>query len=271
VYGARVTKHYQRVLITGASSGIGRSMAMWWAKRGATVWATGRRTAMLEGLAREANGQVRPVAMDVTKPRETVARIQEIDHACGGLDLVVANAGVSDATPATLASWDELAQVIKVNVHGAAATLTAVAPLMYARGHGHLVGVSSIAAYNGLGAYSAYCGSKAFFSMFLESMRVDLYGSGVKVTCIEPGFVESEMTARVKGAVPMPFKLATDRAVEKFCAAIVRGDAVCAYPKVYAWSGRAATAVPRGIYEPIAQWIARPLVERFQAQRGESK
>jgi short-subunit dehydrogenase len=267
VYGARVEKRYQRVLITGASSGIGRSMAIWWAKRGATVWATGRRTAMLEGLARETDGRVQPVAMDVTRPKETVARIQAIDHDCGGLDLVVANAGVSDATPALHASWEQLAQVLKVNVVGAAATLTAVAPLMFARGHGHLVGVSSIAAYNGLGAYSAYCGSKAFFSTFLESMRVDLHGSGVKVTCIEPGFVESEMTERVQGAVPMPFKLATDRAVEKFCGAILRGDAVCAYPKVYAWSGRAATTVPRGIYEPIAQWIARPLVERFQSER----
>jgi short-subunit dehydrogenase len=267
----RVEKHYERVLITGASSGIGRSMAIWWAKRGATVWATGRRTAMLEGLARETDGRVQAVAMDVAKPKETVARIQEIDRACGGLDLVVANAGVSDATPAPLVSWDELSRLLKVNVAGAAATLTAVAPLMYSRRRGHLVGVSSIAAYNGLGAYSGYCGSKAFFSTFLESMRVDLHGSGVKVTCIEPGFVESEMTDRDKGVVPMPFKLTTVRAVEKFCAAIVRGDAVCAYPKVYAWSGRAATTVPRGIYEPIAQWLAQPMVERFRTQHAEPK
>src|SRR5262245_21794625 len=96
---------YEKVLITGASSGIGRGMALWWARSGATVWATARRTKNLEELAAQGDGRIHAVAMDVSKERETVERIQAIDEECGGLDLVVANAGVGGATPAQLADW----------------------------------------------------------------------------------------------------------------------------------------------------------------------
>src|SRR5205823_3266044 len=112
---------------------------------------------------------------------------------------VIANAGVGDLTPAHLATWAMVERVLRVNVTGAAATVTAVLPRMVRRGRGHVVGISSVAAYKGLGACSSYSGSKAFFSTFLESLRVDLHGTGVRVTCIEPGFVKSEMSDRLEG------------------------------------------------------------------------
>jgi short-subunit dehydrogenase len=251
-----VANRYQNVLITGASSGIGRAMALWWWRRGANVWATARRLDALEALRQSADGRIHPITMDVSREAETVARIQAIDEQCGGLDLVVANAGVGAPTPARRADWGQVEQVLRTNVMGAAATLTAVLPRMVQRGQGHVVGISSVASYTGLGAYSSYCGSKAFLSVFLESVRIDLHGTGVKATCIEPGFVNSEGAAQLDGKVARPFMVSTDAAAEKFGRAIERGVRRLAWPKVHAWSSALLRWVPSPVLEPVAKRIS---------------
>lgn len=235
---------YERVLITGASSGIGRGMALWFARRGATVWATARRTKNLEALAAEGEGRIRAVAMDVTKEADTVAAIQRIDDECGGLDLVVANAGVGGPTPAHVADWPMVERRLRTNVMGAAATITAVLPRMVQRARGHVAGVSSVAGYGAMGAHSSYNASKAFLSMFLECLAIDLHGTAVKVTCIEPGFVKSEMSDLLEGKAPMPFRATTEAAVEKFCTAIVKGKKRIAWPQVHAVGASLARYVP---------------------------
>ncbi|MEW6431085.1 MAG: SDR family NAD(P)-dependent oxidoreductase [Myxococcota bacterium] len=249
---------YQTALITGASSGIGREMALWWARRGTKVYAAARRTSLLEELAKQGEGNIEPVALDVSKESETVRRIQSLDEAVGGLELVIANAGVGGATPGDLATWEQVEAVLKVNVSGAAATLTAVLPRMVRRGKGHVVGVSSAAGYFGAGAYSSYCASKAFLSVFLQSLRVDLVGTGVKVTTIEPGFVKSEMTDKNVGRVPMPFRAETHVAADTFCRAIARGARTVSYPRVHAISSKLISLVPSPIFEPLARKASEP-------------
>src|SRR4051794_25869142 len=148
-----MAEKYESALITGASSGIGRGLAAWFARRGTRVYACGRREAELASLRDEvtrAGGRLEAVVMDVAKARETMEQIQQIDEACGGLDLVVANAGLGTATPAKKMQWALVEQMIGVNVTGAAATLCAALPKMVERNRGHLVGVSSIAAYRGM-------------------------------------------------------------------------------------------------------------------------
>jgi short-subunit dehydrogenase len=259
---------YSTILITGASSGIGRAMALWWAKRGAKVYAAARREKQLRSLAEASGGRVEPVVLDCSRETDVLRRVQELDDACGGLDLVVANAGVGDPTPARLATWSDIERVLRINVMGAAATLTAVLPRMVERDRGHIVGISSVASYRGLGAYSAYCGSKAFLSTFLESVRVDVCGTRVRVTCIEPGFVKSEMTARIEGRAPMPFIADVDDAAERFGRAIVRGSRRCAYPRIHALSSRAITCIPSALFEPLAQRASRPQIEMFESERA---
>ena len=259
---------YSTVLITGASSGIGHAMSLWWARRGATVYAAARREKHLLALAEQAGRGVEPVVLDVAREAECVRRVRELDDACGGFDLVIANAGVGDPSPARLADWPEVERILRINVMGAAATITAVLPRMVERDRGHVAGISSLASYRGLGAYSAYCGSKAFLSTFLESVRVDLHGTRVRATCIEPGFVKSEMTARIEGRAPMPFMASAEAAADKFGRAILRGARRCAYPAVHALSSRAITWVPAPIYEPLAQRASRPQIEMFESERA---
>ncbi|HYO59623.1 SDR family NAD(P)-dependent oxidoreductase [Archangium sp.] len=222
---------YRTALVTGASSGLGRGLALWFARRGVKVYAAARRRENLEALANEAraaSAHVEPVELDVANSDNTLARIRDIDASCGGLDLVIANAGFGQEMSGKRLKWEAVKQIIDVNVTGAAATLTAVLPQMVERKRGHVVGVASLAAFRGLPRNAAYSASKAFLSTFMESLRVDLRGTGVHVTCLYPGFVKSEMTAQNK--FNMPFLLETEEAVELMAKAIVQGKTWYAFP-----------------------------------------
>ncbi|HSP78973.1 MAG TPA: SDR family NAD(P)-dependent oxidoreductase, partial [Myxococcaceae bacterium] len=144
---------YRTALVTGASSGMGRGLALWFARKGVKVYAAARRHDNLVALADQARASgatIEPVELDVADPEATLARIRELDEACGGLDLVIANAGVGRETNARRLEWERVKQLLDVNVTGAAATLCAVLPRMVERDRGHLVGVASLAGWRGL-------------------------------------------------------------------------------------------------------------------------
>jgi short-subunit dehydrogenase len=249
-------RSYTTALVTGASSGLGRGLALWLARRGTRVFAAARRLEHLQALAEEARAAgatVEPVEMDVARADETVARIQRMDADCGGLELVVANAGVGLESSAKRLSWERLKPMIDVNVSGAVATLSAVLPRMIERDRGHVVGVSSLAAWRGLPRNAGYSASKAFLSTFLESLRVDLKGTAVRVTAIHPGFVKSEMTATNK--FPMPFLLETEDAVARMGKGIARGEPVIAFP----WQLSAPMRMLRVLPDPLFDLLARKL------------
>lgn len=248
--------NYRTALVTGASSGLGRGLALWLAKHGVRVFASGRRGDMLRSLADEATAAgatVEPVEMDVARTDETLERIRRLDAECNGLDLVVANAGVGGVTHGKRLPWERVKHIIDVNVTGASATLCAVLPQMVERNRGHLVGISSLAAWRGMGGHCAYSASKCFLSTFLESLRVDLKDTGVRVTCIYPGFVKSELTAKNK--FPMPFLLETDDAANRMGRAILRGDAEFAFP----WQLSSAMRLVKSLPNPLFDATARKL------------
>jgi short-subunit dehydrogenase len=245
---------YRTALVTGASSGLGRGLALWLAKHGVRVFATGRRLSQLQALAAEAQAagvSVEPVVMDVTHAEASQERIRAIDAECGGLDLVVANAGVGGPTHGKRMDWDRSRAIIDTNVTGAAATLCAVLPQMVERRRGHLVGVSSLAGYRGLAGHAAYSASKAFLATFLESLRVDLKGTGVAVTCFYPGFVKSELTA--KNRFPMPFLMETEDAVELMGRAIFSQATEVSFPWQLAAPVRLLKVMPNPLFDATAR------------------
>lgn len=248
--------NYRTALVTGASSGLGRGLALWLGKKGVKVYAAARRRPQLDELARDARASganIEPVELDVSQAEATLERIRELDETCGGLDLVVANAGVGGMTDGRNFPWEHAKKVIDVNVTGAVATLSAVLPRMVERNRGHLVGVSSLASCRGLPQNAAYSASKAFLNTFLESLRVDLHGTQVRVTCIKPGFVKTEMTANIQHT--MPFLLEAEPAVELMARAIMRGEDEYGFPWPMDRAVGLAKFVPNVLFDAVASKV----------------
>jgi short-subunit dehydrogenase len=247
---------FQSVFITGASSGLGRGLALHYAREGATVHAAARRQAALESRAHDAAGagaagRIVPVVLDVADEEALVAALAAAEAAAGGaLDLVVANAGISDPTSARKMDWRKVKRVLDVNVSAAAVTVAAALPAMVARGQGTVVAVSSLAGFRGFPANAAYCASKAALHVFMESVRVDLRGTGVRAITVYPGFVKTEMTA--KNRFPMPFLMDLDDAVKRMADGIARGEPTVSFPLPARALVRLIGAIPRSLYEPVA-------------------
>lgn len=245
---------YKTAFITGASSGLGRGLATWFAQRGVTVHAAARRVAELEKLRDEVGERIVPVELDVSDADATEAAVRRLDSTSGGLDLVIANAGVGGEMSARRVNWSKVHQGIKVNVSGAVATLCGALPGMVERKRGHLVGISSIAGLLALPRSATYGASKAFLSMWLESVRLDVASEGVQVTTIQPGFVKSEMTD-LRPKETMPFLLETADAVERMGRAILRKDEVFAFPWQTATAARVAGVLPRRVRAAVLRRV----------------
>jgi len=156
--------------------------------------------------------------------------------------LVVANAGVGGMSTGQQGQWPAVEKMLQVNVLGATATLMALAPRMLERHKGHLVGISSLAAWLVVPRFGIYGASKRYLQTYCQGLRMDLAGTGVRVTCINPGFVKSEMTANNR--FTMPFLLETADAADRMGRAILRGDARFAFPWQMAWLTRLASLLP---------------------------
>ena len=240
------------VLITGASSGIGRGLAVNLARRGAAVGLLARRREILDQIAEEiinAGGRARALPADVTQVDSLRTAIEELHQQFGPIDVLVANAGISINTCVPNLCEKEIAELININVIGVINSVSAVLPNMIRQGHGHLVVNSSLAAYRGLPKSAAYCASKAAISSFFEALRIDLKGSGVNVTIIHPGFVKTPLIANIRRT---PFLMEVDYAVQKIIRAIEKRKKGYAFPWQLATLARACKLLPIPMYD----WIA---------------
>ena len=242
---------YRTAFVTGASSGIGRALCLRIARDGVEMGLAARRVEALEELAaeiRSAGGRARVYPLDVTRTEDVLETVRRADDDMGGLDLVVANAGSGKQRWSGKLRWEEdVEPLIALNVSGAAATLTAVIERMAERRRGHLAGISSLAQYRGLPKNAAYSASKAFLSVFLEGLRVDLRSCDVSVTDIRPGFVRTPINEGNEH--PMPFMLEAAEAAEIILRGIRKKSPVVAFPWQLATVVRSATVLPAAIYD----------------------
>jgi short-subunit dehydrogenase len=243
-------QHPGSVVITGASSGIGLALARHYLKRGATIAALARRGDLLQALSAEFPGQVFCYALDVRDSSAIQHAANDFIARAGVPDIVIANAGISAGNLTEYAQdIDAFQQVMDINVLGIVKTFQPFVAAMRAARHGTLVGIASVAGFRGLPGASAYSASKAAAISFLESLRVELHGSGVKVVTICPGYIETEMTAN--NPYPMPFILDADEAAKRIARAIDRQRTFTVIPWQMALIGRLLNHVPRWLYDNL--------------------
>lgn len=241
------------VMITGASSGIGKGVALEVASRGASVGLVARREELLDELVQELKSRTAnavAAAADVRDAAAVRAAADRFRKELGPIDVLIANAGIGTSQHAVQLRPEHVAEVININVLGSVNTVAAVAPEMVERGQGRLVAISSLAAYRGLAKSAAYCASKAAMSAYFESVRIDLRNTGVEVTVIHPGFIKTAITAGRESK--MPYLMELDDAVKKIVSAIEKGKRNYAFPWQLASLVRVSMLMPPAVYD----WIA---------------
>jgi short-subunit dehydrogenase len=240
-----------RVVVTGASSGIGEALARHYAGPHSALGLVARRKEALEALAAGLPGRCAIYPLDVCDAQALERAAQDFTQRFGTPDLVIANAGVSAGTHGdTLSDAAKLRRMLEVNVTGLAATLAAFAPAMRAAGRGTLCGIASVSGFRGLGGAGAYCASKAAAITWLESLRVELRGSGVAVVTVCPGYVDTPMT-RVN-RYRMPFLLPADNAARRIARAIAGGRRLAVIPWQMALVSCVLRALPGWLYDRLA-------------------
>lgn len=242
------------VMITGASSGIGRGIALEVASRGANIGLLARREDLLNEIVSEAKTRnVKAVAAtaDVRDAAAVRAAADRFRSELGPINILIANAGIGTADHAIQLKPEHAADVISINVLGAVNSVAAVAAEMVARGKGRLVAISSLAAYRGLARSAAYCASKAAVSSYFESVRIDLRHTGVGVTIIHPGFIKTALTAGREAK--MPYLMELHDAVKKIVYAIEKEKKTYAFPWQLATIVRAGLIMPTAMYDWIAE------------------
>jgi len=192
-------------LVTGATSGFGRAIALCFARQGWDVIITGRRTERLDelaGLIRDISGSsVLTLPFDVRKASEVNAAIESIPDAWRAVDVLVNNAGLaaglSTVQEGELSDWEDM---IDTNVKGLLYISRLVIPWMISRGKGHIVNMGSMAGKEAYPYGNVYCATKHAVDALSKSMRIDLLPHGIKVTAIHPGAAETEFSiVRFKG------------------------------------------------------------------------
>jgi short-subunit dehydrogenase len=196
-------------------------------------------------------GSVTSYAVDVTDVDAMGTTAGEFIARHGVPDLVIANAGISSGTSGEdLRDVAKLRRVLEVNVAGLAATLAAFAPAMRKAGRGTLAGIASVAGFRGLAGNGAYSASKSAAITWMESLRTELYGSGVAVVCICPGYIDTPLT-RVN-RFRMPFLLSADEGARRIARAIARKPRLAVVPWQMALVSVVLRTMPDWLYDRIA-------------------
>jgi short-subunit dehydrogenase len=169
---------------------------------------------------------------------------------------VIANAGIASGTDgADLRDVAKLKKMLEVNAAGLAATLAAFAPAMREAGRGTLAGIASVAGFRGLAGNGAYCASKSAAITWMESLRAELYGSGVSVVCVCPGYIDTPMTQ--VNRFRMPFLLPADEAARRIARAIAARRRLAVIPWQMALASVALRAMPGWLYDRLASRAPR--------------
>jgi NAD(P)-dependent dehydrogenase (short-subunit alcohol dehydrogenase family) len=251
------------VFITGASSGIGRALALELAGRGYDLFLTARRLDALEQVRADIAGanparRVEVRQLDVTDDADVATAIAEAAEKLGRCDIVVANAGLGSSPRVGEGGMERNRLIVETNLIGAMATIDAAVALFRRQGGGQVVGVSSVAGVRGLPGSASYSASKAGVAVYLESVRAETYREPITVTTIAPGYIDTPMNQDMKSR---PFLIDVEKGARITADLIERRVGYSTVPRL-----------PWTVAKPLLRvlptsWLARRVPQRDSATR----
>ena len=238
------------VLITGASSGIGEALAREYARRGWRIAIVARRRALLDALATDleqaGSPQVAVFVLDVLDAPAIAPCLELAERELGGLDLVIANAGVAESFAAGESRIEAMQRMIGINLTGACATIDAAVAIFRRRGHrGQVVGITSMARYRGLPRLGVYSATKAGLHRYLQATRMEHASAGIRVTELAPGYIDTPMNRDIPSR---PCVVDATRAATDMADLIERGVDCATVPR-WPWTilGRVMQVLPAAL------------------------
>lgn len=183
----------KKAIVIGASSGIGKELALTLARNDYEVGLMARRVELLQALQQEIPTKTYIGYLDISQPSDAREKLQNMIQEMGDVDMIIINSGIGFLNPEL--DWSKEQQTLNVNVNGFCAMAGMAFNYFIKQGHGHLVGISSIGAFRGSPISPAYNASKAFISNYLEGLRKKTFKDKLQilVTDIKPGFVDTDM------------------------------------------------------------------------------
>ena len=247
------------VFITGASSGVGRALAMELARRGHDLFLTARRLDALERIradvaAADPARRVEVRRLDVTDDGDVANAVAEAAQKLGRLDIVVANAGIGNSGRVGEGNLERARLIVETDLIGAIATIDAAVALFRRQGGpGQVVGVSSVAGVRGLPGSGSYSASKAGLTTYLESVRAETHGEPVTVTTLAPGYIDTPINQDVKSR---PFLIDAEKGARIMADLIERGVGYATVPRL-----------PWTVLAPLMRVLPDSLLARGAPQR----
>lgn len=215
---------WKLVWITGASTGIGREVALQLAARGVSVAVSARSAEKLSDIG----PNVKPYPLDVTDVAAVQKTITRIEHELGPIDMALMAAGAYEALDVNAFSPEPFVKMIEVNFMGVVNCIAGLLPVMRARKRGRIAWIASVAGYRGLPKAAGYGPTKAALINLAESLAPELAQQGISVSVVNPGFVSTPMTA--KNDFPMPFLMNPQDAARRTIEGLAAGKFEVAYP-----------------------------------------
>ena len=240
------------VLVTGASSGIGKALSEAFARNGCRVGLMARRKLELEDLAdtiKSNSAEAIALPTDVVDPDQVKAAVDTVLNTWGRIDIAVANAGVGRLHRIVNLNSDKVRQIMDLNFYGAWYLFEAVLPGMLSQGSGHLVGISSLAALRAMPKSGPYSASKAALTMLMEAARVELRSKGINCTVIHPGFVSTPLANQ--NTFKMPFIIEAEEAADQIIKCINKRKSEAVVPRKLSPFAQLMRIIPNRLFDRI--------------------
>lgn len=234
------------IWITGASSGIGKALAIKFAEKGWTVAASARRESLLQEL-NKINQNIYSFPLDVTEIENCKLVANKIIEKFGGIDICVFGTGMHDPKSEKRFNLNKIREIMEVNYFGTMNSINSIYEYFSEKKNGQISIISSVAGYRGLPAAGAYCASKAALTSYAESLNFDMQMKNVKVSLISPGFIKTPMTDQNDFPMPM-IKSPEFAANEIFTGLTKKKSFEIHFPKAFTYFLKFLQILPSSIY-----------------------